>query len=102
MAKRSHTKRRKSRRGGAIADYLPEFLGGTPKAQTMGEAVVPAARAPLNGMDAAAQSSAPDFANSRASSALGMPALGAGETSTGGRRRRSRKTRRRRRGGKYY
>ena len=94
VKRRSHTKRRKSRRGGAIADYLPEFLGGTPKPkpmpQTMGEQVVPAATPVL---DQAASTTSP----------VVPPGVGpeqAGMNTLGGRRRRVRKTKRR--GGKYY
>jgi len=100
MAKhrRSHTKRRKSRRGGGIlpsfiTDNLPASLGGTTPAGS--------AQPALNAVDSAAQSSAPALANNQASSALGLPPPPVGQTATGGRRRRSRKTRRRR-GGKYY
>jgi len=90
VKRRSHTKRRKSRRGGAIADYLPEFLGGTPKAQTFGEQMVPAATPVLN---QAATSTSPVVPSGVGSEPAGM-------NTVGGRRRRVRKTKRR--GGKYY
>jgi hypothetical protein len=89
VKRRSHTKRRKSRRGGAIRDYLPSWLGGTP-APTVGEAIVPAATPVL---DQAATNTSPVVPPGAAAEPAGMNTLG-------GRRRRVRKTKRR--GGKYY
>lgn len=85
--RRSHTKRRKSRRGGAWNDPSSWFSS----APTLGEAVVPAATPALN---AASSSTSPVVPPGVAPETPGVNTLG-------GRRRRSRKTRRRR-GGKYY
>lgn len=83
MAKRSRS--RTKRRGGAIADYLPSWLGGTP-------AAAPAASA-----------MPPQLPQDAPLVPPGVAAEPAGMNTLGGRRRRSRKTKRRsRRGGKYY
>ena len=84
MAKRSrsHTKRGKGRRGGAIADYLPSWLGGTPAAPS-------------------APALPPQLPPDAPLVPPGVAAEPAGMNTLGGRRRRSRKTKRRR-GGKYY
>jgi hypothetical protein len=79
---RSHTKRRKSRRGGAW--YNPEdWFGSKP---TVAEGIVPEATPAL---DAASSSTSPVVPPGVAPESPGVNTLG-------GRRRRSRKTRRRR------
>jgi len=99
---RSHTKRRKSRRGGAW--YNPMTWGqsdsaSTPAQPTVAEQIAPAASVPLD----AAASAAPPVAD--AMTPPGVAPEAPGMTPTGGRSRRrrggSRKTKRRR-GGKYY
>jgi len=93
-SRRSHTKRRKSRRGGAWNDPSTWFSSSAP---TVGESLVPEATPVL---DAAATAAPPPSSLTPPD----VPPPAPGMNSLGGRRRRrrggSRKTKRR--GGKYY
>lgn len=96
---RSHTKRRKSRRGG-VRTWSGFFTGepADPAPTTVAEQIAPAASVPLD----AAAAAAPPVAD--AMTPPGLAPEDPGMTRTGGRSRRrrgSRKTKRRR-GGKYY
>ena len=97
-SRRSHTKRRKSRRGGAWynpADWFGSSSSSAPSAgPTVAESVVPAASVPLD----AAAAAAPPVAD--AMTPPGVAPEAPGVTPTGGRRRRRggpRKTKRRHR-----